>query len=142
MANLTVAVADTSTLSDALIGPIFGLMIQVTDSLVASSVPYELGAVPETAFSSTVRARTVFGNKLVNWGMFYNISLGTGGQVDTGLQHCEFFIPVPLGNTVNANALVVNAAFPILGSSNNTAKVNIVCDNTVIEGMWLAIGSC
>ncbi len=87
------------------------------------------------AFTSTITDRTVFGNKMVNFGTYTNsVGSGTGGDINTGLTMCEMLIIIPSYSAVAANAPVVNETFPVAGSA-----VTIVTD-AVMNGYWVAWG--
>ena len=86
------------------------------------------------AFSSTIKGKTVFGNKRVHWGTWTNGSGDTGGDISTGLKRVDMLVLTVKASTSAATAPVINETFPLASGS-----VTIVCEDNQ-DGYWLAIG--
>ena len=85
------------------------------------------------AFSSAITRQTIMGNKRVTEGTWTSGST-TGGDIDTGLNVCEFITLQAKGSSVSADAPVVNETLPIAGSA-----ITIVTTSSV-DGYWRAEG--
>ncbi len=81
-------------------------------------------------FTTTIIARTVYGNKKVVIGSTAND--GTTGDVVTGLASVDMFIPTPLGGT--AAEISVDETFPFAGGA-----ISVVAESSVNFG-WIAYG--
>ena len=86
------------------------------------------------AFTSAVTERTVMGNKRVHYGTFASADGSTGGDINTGLQVCQFITLQTGGAAVSADQCAVNETLPIAGSA-----VTIVTTANV-TGYWKAEG--
>ena len=80
--------------------------------------------------TTTIDRRTVFGNLKIVIGHCANDS--TGGDVATGLNNVELFIPVGLGAA--AVEIGVNETFPLSGGD-----VTVVTENAIAFS-WIAFG--
>jgi hypothetical protein len=87
------------------------------------------------AFASTIVGETVFGNKRVHTGTFTNAGGDSGGNINTGLNLCEFISLQVNSAAVVANVAVTNETFPVAG-----AAVTIVT-NADDDGTWWAYGN-
>lgn len=86
------------------------------------------------AFSQSIIAKTVFGNKRIVFGT-YNCDSVTGGDIATGLKSVDVCILTPTGATVDTNEASVNETLPL-----NSGDVTIVTDSGA-TGQFLAIGN-
>jgi len=88
------------------------------------------------AFAYTRTKMNIFGTKAVAWGTFTNGAADTGGDIDTGLEMCEF-----ISLTVNDSAAgsctsvpAVNETLPISGSAVTILTL------AGQDGYWWAFG--
>lgn len=79
---------------------------------------------------TTIIRRSVFGNMRIVVGTSTNDS--TGGDVETGLNSVEAFVPTPIGGT--AAEISVNETYPLAGGT-----VTVVCESSV-NFSWIAFG--
>lgn len=90
------------------------------------------------AFSSTIEspgnAPIVMGSVRVSWGT-YNAASVTGGDIDTGLQICDFITLQPVKNAVIANQATINETLPGADGSAIT-----IVTNSGDAGVWFAVG--
>ena len=88
------------------------------------------------AFASTVRGRTVFGNKRISWGAYTN-SGTNGGDIDTGMDVCEF---LKLQTKGSATATVLPSI--LVDVLPKQGGVVTVLNNTSADnGYWWAFGT-
>lgn len=88
------------------------------------------------AFTSTIIAKSVFGNKKVRIGTWANTPGTTGGGIDHGLKVVEAFVVSQVGTSVTVPPIVNVSSFPY----TTTATVPMVCIGTTVAGSWQAIG--
>jgi len=69
-----------------------------------------------SAISTTIDAKTVFGNWRVHFGHFSAAS-GTGGEINTGLDKCHFIFFFVNHSSVHADAIAANETMPCDGSA-------------------------
>ena len=90
------------------------------------------------AFAYTIETATnqseVFGAKKVIWGTYTSSGGGTGGDILTGLNRCDFISLQSKGSAVIADAPVVNETLPLAGGS-----VTIITAADEV-GSWFALG--
>lgn len=87
------------------------------------------------AFTSTVTARTVFGDKRVVYGTYTNTGGGAGGDIATGLSRVDAIFLQTSGAAVSADQSAVDETFPLSGGD-----VTVV--NTAdSDGYYMAFGS-
>lgn len=88
------------------------------------------------AFSSTVTARSVFGNKHFVWGTFTNTAGSTGGDIATSLSNVDFVNLQVTGSAAGVTAIaVVNETLPL-----SSGAVTIVTGADE-DGVWFAYGT-
>jgi len=85
------------------------------------------------AWTSTITARTVAGNKRIHYGT-WDGTAATGGDIDTGLAMCESIMLTHKGSAVEAAVAVINDTLPVAGN-----EVTVVCTSGD-AGYWMAIG--
>jgi hypothetical protein len=86
------------------------------------------------AFSATKTGETVFGDKRVTYGT-WDGGGETGGNINTGLHHCEHISLTAKGGAIVADAPTVDETLPCDGS----AVTIIVTSDT--DGYWMAFGA-
>lgn len=86
------------------------------------------------AFTQSIIAKTVFGNKRIVLGT-YDCTAVTGGDISTGLKSVDMCILTPTGAAVDTNEASVNETMPL-----NGGDVTIVTDSGA-TGQFLAIGN-
>jgi hypothetical protein len=89
------------------------------------------------ALTSTINnngVANIAGVKKVVTGTFTQVSIDTGGDIETGLRRVEHFTIQEIGTAVVANKSVVNETFPTA-----TGSITIVTDAGV-TGVWRAEG--
>lgn len=86
------------------------------------------------AFSSAITQFVSLGNKKASFGTYTNAGGDTGGNIDTGLDRCEFMVLQERGTAVATGRSVVNETFPAAGNA-----VTIVNDDDN-DGVWFAFG--
>lgn len=87
------------------------------------------------AFASAVTAYGVEGDMAVSRGTYTSSASGTGGDIDTGLAHCEHIKLTPKAAAVSASAPVVNETLPVAG---NAVTIVTIADEV---GYWKAMGT-
>ena len=89
------------------------------------------------AWSSAIVRKFRWGRNKVHFGTFTNTAGSTGGDIDTGLDLCDFLIPFELKATAPADMIGLNEDFsggPILG---NAITIVTAAD---VDGYWIAVG--
>ena len=84
------------------------------------------------AFASAITGRSASQDKRIHYGTWTTDT--TGGDIDTGLQSCEFITLQTSGSAVSADQSAVNETLPVDGSA-----ITIVCTSGA-DGYWMAIG--
>lgn len=88
------------------------------------------------AFTSTILAKSVFGNKKVRIGTWANTPGTTGGNIDHGLKVVESLTLSQVGSSVTVPPIVNVSAFPY----STASTIAMVCIGTTVAGSWQAIG--
>lgn len=88
------------------------------------------------AFTSTITEESVFGNKRITWGTWDNGGGVTSGNIDTGLQICEFITLQPKGTGAIRVETGVDETLPCDGSA---VTINLGASQDV-DGYWWAFG--
>lgn len=88
------------------------------------------------AFASTIdrNVQNTVGDRKVVTGTYASTGGSTGGNIDTGLEWCDFISLQSKGSAVATNAPVVNETLPVAGNA-----VTIVTDADE-TGNWIAYG--
>lgn len=87
------------------------------------------------AFVYEVSQRGVsVGNRRWAWGTYACTGGTTGGDVKTGLNRVEMFVPIVGGSAVDADAPAVNETLPL---ASGDVTIVTTANST---GYWLAIG--
>jgi hypothetical protein len=68
-----------------------------------------------SALTTTIKTRTLMGNKRVHYGTA--TGSGTGGEIDTGLRSCEMIVLTANDSSVAADAVTLNETMPCDGSA-------------------------
>jgi hypothetical protein len=89
------------------------------------------------AFTSTKIGESVFGNKRVVYGKYVNDGGSTGGDINTGLHHCDMMLLTAWGSSIVADAPTVNED---LSSAIDGSAVTIIATANS-SGYWMAIGA-
>lgn len=83
------------------------------------------------AFAYAVTDKTILGNKRVTWGTFTNSALTAGGDIVTGLDSVDSFMPCITSHYWSTA--------PMVTRSVSSGTVTVATENNV-DGEWLAIG--
>jgi len=86
------------------------------------------------AFSSAITGVSRWGNKIITFGTFTTSSTETGGDIDTGLNICEFIKLDYSGSGAGATVPSVNETLPYNGHAITVVHA------ASADGYWWAIG--
>lgn len=89
------------------------------------------------AFTATKIFETVMGNQRVVFGKYVNDSGSTGGNINTGLHHCEGMLLTNWGSSIVADGATVNEDF----SSAVAGSAITIIATANSSGYWMAFGA-
>jgi hypothetical protein len=88
------------------------------------------------AFTTTIVAKSVFGNKKVRIGTWANTGGTTGGGIDHNLKVVEYFVASQVGTSTTIQPIVNVSAFPF----STAVTIPLVVSGTTVAGTWYAVG--
>lgn len=89
------------------------------------------------AFNYEVIDKTVFGNKRVAFGYYFNDGGSTGGEIETGLDSLSFISLTPI-HTTNATAVIDATAYSSPADVVDPVVTILTTANS--NGLFMAVG--